>query len=731
MRPSLPERPCPVCGTPVEPLRAREVLLFEDGFRFLCSAECRARYQEGERDHDASREHRAHVATSSRPRPRARKVPRRAPDTREVSAAHRALSAPTLPPPWIGLTAAGAGVVLGALAKNPVVAVLATLAIASAAAAALIRGWPARREVGWLGWALAPAGVLLAALAALGARSPGYDARLWLVGAALAAGAVVVRVWLDARSSQPVHEVVSFLLAKIPTRVRVPIPAANWALEMDWEEVDASRVRSGQEIVVGEGEAVAVDGIVQAGEAFALLNPSASTPVRRKAGDAILAGARVVEGEIRVLVTRVGDERALVRPASFGDPRSERAAPLTVLTARVTRWGGLGVLAGAGVGLLFAETDVGLAGQLSAAAAVLLAIPLVAIRRASEDPYVAAAATAAERGVVFASAHTLDRAGRTVVAALCTHGTITEGEPEVVEVHAIGGADPITLIGLVAGAQAAAPDHPIAGAIARFADARRIAAESVRRAAYLPGRGVTALAPSGQEIVVGSRALLLAEGVSVAVADAEAARAEERGHTVVFVGLDGRVRAVISLRDEDRLGARAAVQRLIDLGIEVVLISGDHRGTVEVLARHLDIGHVKAELLPDERGAEVRRLRETGGVVATVGRAGGDDPALGAADVSVVLGAAGAAEAERAVSLTSEDVRDASAALWLARAARRAAWRGTMTAALGGAVLGGLGALGVIAPAVAALLALGLDAYALPSASRLLRRIELRLPVRG
>src|SRR5690606_18098970 len=164
----------------------------------------------------------------------------------------------------------------------------------------------------------------------------------------------------------------------------------------------------------------------------------------------------------------------------------------------------------------------------------------------------------------------------------------------------------------------------------------------VRRATFSPGRGVTAVAPSGQPLVIGNRGLLLEAGVSVAVADADAARAEERGHTVVFVGLDGRVRALISLRDEDRVGARAAVQRLIDLGIEVVLVSGDHRGTVEALARHLDITHVKAELLPDEQGAEIRRLRETGGVVAVVGRPGHDDAALGAADVPVVLGAAGA-----------------------------------------------------------------------------------------
>ncbi|MEQ9701402.1 MAG: HAD family hydrolase, partial [Sandaracinaceae bacterium] len=493
------------------------------------------------------------------------------------------------------------------------------------------------------------------------------------------------------------------------------------------EEVNASRVRTGQEIVAGEGEVLAVDGVVQAGEAFVLLHPASRTPVRRSAGQPLLAGARVVEGEVRVLATRVGDDRALVRPRTFGDVGSGRAASLTKLAARVGRWGGLAALLGAVASLFVAA---GLVEQLAAAAAVLLAAPLIAIRRASDSPYVAAAATAAERGIVFASARTLDRAGRASVGALCTHGTITEGEPEVVEVHTFGDEDWKPLVALVAGAESAAEGHPIASAVFRFCGSRGIEPASVRRADFKAGRGVTAVAPSGEALVAGNRALLLEEGVSVAVADAHATRAEERGHTVVFVGTGGRVRAVMSLRDEDRIGARAAVQRLIDLGIEVVLISGDHRGTVEALAKPLDITHVKAELLPDEQGAEVRRLRETGGVVAVVGRPT-DHAALEAADVPVLLGAAGLPESDRSIALTSDDVRDASAALWLAAAARRAAWRGTLAAALGGGFLVLLAALGVAGPAFAAVLALGVDAYALPSAARLLRRIELRLPARG
>lgn len=724
-RPRLPEVPCPVCGKQVEPLRAGAVILLEDGFRFLCSVDCRGRYFDGERDHDASREQ-LRTTTARR---RAAKAPvRRKPiptPSPDRSAAYEALSAPPIPPPWLGLGLSALAALFAGFATHPALAILSAVAVAAAAGAALLRGFGARREVGWLGWALPPTGAALAAVAALVAVEG--DPRLPLAGASVAAAAVVVRAWLDARANQPVTQLVGALLSKMPSTVRVPLKAEDWAVVVESEEVNASRVRTGQEIVAGEGEVLAVDGVVQAGEAFVLLHPASRTPVRRSAGQPLLAGARVVEGEVRVLATRVGDDRALVRPRTFGDVGSGRAASLTKLAARVGRWGGLAALLGAVASLFVAA---GLEEQLAAAAAVLLAAPLIAIRRASDSPYVAAAATAAERGIVFASARTLDRAGRASVGALCTHGTITEGEPEVVEVHTFGDEDWKPLVALVAGAESAAEGHPIASAVFRFCGSRGIEPASVRRADFKAGRGVTAVAPSGEALVAGNRALLLEEGVSVAVADAHATRAEERGHTVVFVGTGGRVRAVMSLRDEDRIGARAAVQRLIDLGIEVVLISGDHRGTVEALAKPLDITHVKAELLPDEQGAEVRRLRETGGVVAVVGRPT-DHAALEAADVPVLLGAAGLPESDRSIALTSDDVRDASAALWLAAAARRAAWRGTLAAALGGGFLVLLAALGVAGPAFAAVLALGVDAYALPSAARLLRRIELRLPARG
>ncbi len=718
-----------MCGRSVEPLRAREVVLLEDGFRFLCDVSCRRRFGQGERDHDAARsERRARAPLRKRAPTPPPPMPRRH-DSADRSAAYRALGAPDDPLPWLGISAAGLALLLGAVATHPMVGLVSGIGVVVAAGLALLRSWPARAQIGWLGWGLSPAGAALAALAALVDGAHGGDIRLWLVGAAIAAGTVVIRSWLDARSSRPVQETVQLLEKNLPVKVRVPQPSDEWMTEVAWDDVLAARVRAGQDILASEGEVVAVDGVVRAGEAHALLHPTARTPVHRGPGDPLLAGAVITEGAVRILATRVGDERALVRPKTFGQLQPGRSAALTQLVVRAVRWGGPALVLGALAGGLWAS-DAGLASGLATVAAVFLAAPLVALRRSAEAPYVAAGATAAERGLAFANARALDRAGRTSVAALCSHGVITEGEPEVAEIQVVGGAEWDPILALAAGAESAA-DHPIARAILRFCKRRGIEPAVVRRATHIDGRGVTAVTPSGEPLVVGNRALLLEQGVGVAVADEQAARVEERGDTVLFVGLGGRARAVVSLRDDDRLGARAAVQRLMDLGIEVVLISGDHRGTVEALAARLDISHVKAELLPEERGEVVKHLRETSGLVAAVGRPGRDDTALEAADVPVVLGAAGSVAGERGVASTTSDPREAAAALWLARAARRAAYRGGLVAAIGGGALLVLAVSGIAAPAVAAVIALGIDAYALPSAARLLRRIELRLPAGG
>jgi Cu+-exporting ATPase len=253
------------------------------------------------------------------------------------------------------------------------------------------------------------------------------------------------------------------------------------------------------------------------------------------------------------------------------------------------------------------------------------------------------------------------------------------GEPEVANIEAIGDFEPEKVLALVAGAESGAT-HPVATAVLRAARARSVRPDGVRNSSVQAGLGVTAVASSGQALVVGSRALMLKERISVAHAETKINELESMGRNVLLVALGGRLVGVIGLQDGIRPGARAAVQHLLDVGVEPVLLSGDARETCEALARALDIEHVRPELLPSERGEEIRRLVDGGATVAVVGRTHVDDAALTAADVSVALESAGSGSAEWSVQLASDDVRDAAWALRLAHLCRREARLGlTMT----------------------------------------------------
>ncbi len=275
-------------------------------------------------------------------------------------------------------------------------------------------------------------------------------------------------------------------------------------------------------------------------------------------------------------------------------------------------------------------------------------------------------------GVVYKDAKTFDAAGRTATAVACSRGTVLTGEPEIVALEQVGesGVSESRILALAAGAETAST-HPLASAILRAARTRHVRPEAVRSAVAHAGLGVTALTSSGDRVAVGSRALLLHEQVSVAIAEARASELEAQGRSVLLVALAGKLVGIVALQDGLRAGARAAVQRLLDAHIEPVLLSGESRETCETIARALEIDHVRPEVLPAERGAEVRALAEGGHVIAVIGHPASDDGALGAADVAGAMGAPSApGPGEWGVWLASDDVRDAALALATAHAAR-------------------------------------------------------------
>ncbi len=731
----LPPAACAACGADVDPLRTPAVLAFEDGVRYLCDDRCTQAYRVGARARRKPQLNATPATGSKAVAPVAVLQPAPPP--------HDAPSLPAAATRWLAL-GMFAVLLAGVLAcfETPEIALFAALSTGLAAACALRLHATSFSQHGVFAWLCGPLGVLGAALSGyLVSRNGG--GHLPQLGAAFASLVLLVRAFLDLRAGRPVESAAEHLRAHLR-----PVPGgarhstdntsgitalAGLVAGRDADrtprpanDAHADKARIGEELVVRRGERIAVDGVVQLGEAMVLPFPTATTAIPRRQGDTLLAGATVVEGGLRVLATRIGEDRSLARAIRAGQVHPREGARLVRLCSELARWGGLvSVIVAAGL-WLWADPAIGVL-PLAAASALLIASPWLAVRRSAEWPFAAAATAAATRGVLFQNGAALELASHVGIVAMSPHRTLTEGNPEVVELHTLAEESADQLLGLVAAAELAT-DHAIARAVIDYAQARGVPFAEVRRSVSVPGRGVTALGPTGEEVVVGSRRLLLDHGVSVALAESHAARAEALGRTVVFVSVAGRVRAVLALQDQLRAGARLAIQRMFDMGLEVVLLTGGQRASVEQLAARLDVAHIKAELLAEERGNEVKSLREAGSRVAVIGFPADDNPALSAADVGVALGAAGGASGDRAIALVGEDVRDAAAALWIARAARQATLNSVRIAIVAFAGACAAAASGLLEPVTAALLALAIDAHCIHAGARLLRRIALRLP---
>jgi cation transport ATPase len=468
----------------------------------------------------------------------------------------------------------------------------------------------------------------------------------------------------------------------------------------------ASEVRPGEHFVVEAGDLVGVDAIVSGGEARVVPWLDAGIEITRREGDPVVAGARVVSSRLLMTTTWSGRDRAWLKLLSSPRARIDVAAPTTRTLRRVVEWGA--PTAGALAGLAAVAANASLVQVLASLAAGAIAVASKAAPSFASVLYARAHLQALNRGITYHDARAFERAGATDIAVLSARGTLLLGEPEIVAIERIGprplasGGSPVQslealeadVLALAAGAETGQA-HPFATAILRAARARGVAPDHVRNIHALAGLGVTAIASTGERLVVGGRAIMLAEKIGGAVAEAQVTELEGQGRSVLLVALGPRLVGLIALQDGLRPGARAAVQKLLDAGIEPVLLSGEARDTCETLGRALDIEHVRPEVLPADRRAEVLALGEGGSIVSVFGHPIGDDEALGAADVAVALGAAGATPGEWAVALAGDDVLRAAEGLLIPRSARAQARAASVLA---------------LAPAVLALLAIAFGA---------------------
>jgi P-type Cu+ transporter len=451
-------------------------------------------------------------------------------------------------------------------------------------------------------------------------------------------------------------------------------------------DLPSSDVRPGEQVVAEAGELVGVDAIVTAGEARVVPWLGAGIETTKREGDPLVAGARVVTSRLRMTTTWSGRDRAWVRLLTVPSSRIDVAAPtVRILRHTVERGVPVAAVAVGAATFVAGGKPVEVLAGMAAGAMAFAAKSLVSLGALH---YARAHLEALASGITYKDPRAFERAGSANIVVLSARGTVLLGEPEIVAIEPIttgkgksgkanGQSEPESgreeqvarVLSLAAGAETAST-HPFAAAILRAARTKGAQPDPVRNAAVHAGLGVTALSSTGERLVVGGRTIMLGEKIGVAVADARVTELEAQGRSVLLVAVGDRLVGLIALQDGLRAGARGAIQRLLDARIEPVLMSGEARDTCETIGRALDIEHIRPGVLPADRGPEVRALGEGGGVVAVVGHPVSDDGALGAADVSIAMGAAGSTPGEWTVALASDDVRDAAISLAIPHATR-------------------------------------------------------------
>jgi P-type Cu+ transporter len=538
----------------------------------------------------------------------------------------------------------------------------------------------------------------------------GGEGATFFESAALLTAFIILGRWLEALTRGRTSEAIRKLMKLQPKVARVIRQGTE-------AEIPADELEIGDLIAVRPGEGIPVDGLVVDGYSAvdeAMLTGE-SLPVEKRTGDSVIGGTFNKTGAFKFTATRVGKDTALAQIIKLVEDAQASKAPIQKLADWVAGNFILGVhlLAVAvfifwfffGYNAFFNPAssfilspyklgEIGVFGfSLLLSVTVLVISCPCAVGLATPSAMMAGTGKAAEYGVLFKGAEAIENTSNLRTIVFDKTGTLTKGEPSVTDIVvsptplSAGDHDSTWAWRPADGTQPARPakdqllwlaaiternsEHPLGEAIVRGAAERGLDLVDADSFNSIPGHGVEAQV-AGQTILLGNRKLMRERLVDFASLLPQAEQLESDGKTVMFVAVEGQPAGLVAVADTLKASAAEAIQRLHQLGLQTVMITGDNQRTAEAIARQVGIDRVLAEVLPQDKAAEVKKMQATGQKVAMVGDGVNDAPALAQSDVGMAIGSGTDVAKETGhVILIRDDIRDVVVALEIAKATMR------------------------------------------------------------
>lgn len=432
-------------------------------------------------------------------------------------------------------------------------------------------------------------------------------------------------------------------------------------------------VEVGDLILVKPGEKIPVDGLVEEGNTSIdeSMLTGESMPIDKKPGDKVFAASMNKNGSIKFKATKVGSDTALAQIIKLVEDAQGTKAPIAQLADIVSGYFVPIVFA---IALLAAIVWL-ISGQSVAFALTIFVSVLViacpcALGLATPTAIMVGTGKGAEYGILIKGGETLEITHKINTIVFDKTGTITEGKPEVTDIITVGDISEGELLQIAASAETNS-EHPLGEAIVKRAKEKKLEMVELDSFEAIPGYGIE-VSVNGQHTILGNKKLMDAKEIALTTAEKESDRLASEGKTPMYIAMNGKLSGIIAVADVVKESSAKAIKKLHEMGIEVVMITGDNKRTAEAIGRQVGIDRVLAEVLPQDKSNEVKKLQAEGKIVSMVGDGINDAPALAQAEIGIAIGSGTDVAIESAdIVLMKSDLMDVPTAIQLSKSTIR------------------------------------------------------------